>query len=75
MSPSAARPTNATPQRSLENAINQFLIVTSRGSPYENSEAENLAQLRRLWSDLPEDAEHRARSCATCARSRWSSAS
>ncbi len=47
-------------QRSLENAANQFLIVAAAGVSHEQSEQENLASLRRLWSGLPEDAEHRS---------------
>jgi 2,4-dichlorophenol 6-monooxygenase len=39
-------------QRSLENAI-------AVGVSHENSEQQNLANLRRLWSGKPEDAEHR----------------
>jgi 2,4-dichlorophenol 6-monooxygenase len=47
-------------QRSLENAVNQFTIATSTGVSHENTEEQNLAALRRLWSTAPEDAEHRA---------------
>ncbi len=47
-------------QRSLENAINQFTIVGSTGVSHENTEEQNLAALRRLWSTAPGDAEHRA---------------
>jgi 2,4-dichlorophenol 6-monooxygenase len=47
-------------QRSLENAVNQFTIAASTGVSHENSEEQNLAALRRLWSGAPEDAEHRA---------------
>ncbi len=47
-------------QRSLENAVNQFTIVASIGVSHENTEEQNLAALRRLWSPAPEDAEHRA---------------
>ena len=55
------RPTDErNAQRSLENAVNQFLIVGSAGVSHERSEEENLASLRRLWSGRSEDAEHRA---------------
>jgi 2,4-dichlorophenol 6-monooxygenase len=48
-------------QRSLENAVNQFAIVTDAGVSHENTPEENWANVRRLWSDRPEDAEHRSR--------------
>jgi len=47
-------------QRSLENAVNQFAITASIGVSHENSEEQNLANLRRLWSGRSEDAEQRA---------------
>ncbi len=47
-------------QRSLENAVNQFTIVAATGVSHENTEEQNLAALRRLWSGEPADAEHRA---------------
>ncbi len=47
-------------QRSLENAVNQFTIIAQAGVSHENTEAQNLANLRRLWSGRPEDAEHRS---------------
>ena len=47
-------------QRSLENAANQFVIVAAAGVSHEQSEQENLASLRRLWSGRPEDAQHRS---------------
>jgi 2,4-dichlorophenol 6-monooxygenase len=47
-------------QRSLENAVNQFAIVTTAGVSHENTADENWANVRRLWSGRPEDAEHRA---------------
>lgn len=46
-------------QRSLENAANQFLIVGTAGVSPENIPEENHRNLARLWSDLPEDEEHR----------------
>jgi 2,4-dichlorophenol 6-monooxygenase len=46
-------------QRSLENAVNQFAIVAASGVSHENSPEQNWANLRRLWSGRPEDAEHR----------------
>jgi 2,4-dichlorophenol 6-monooxygenase len=48
-------------QRSLENAVNQFAIVTDAGVSHENTPEDNWANVRRLWSDRPEDAEHRSR--------------
>jgi len=48
-------------QRSLENAINHFGVINAViGVSHENTEEENLARLRRIWSDRPEDAEHRS---------------
>ena len=47
-------------QRSLENAVNQFAIVADAGVSHENTAEENWANLRRLWSGRPEDAEHRS---------------
>jgi 2,4-dichlorophenol 6-monooxygenase len=47
-------------QRSLENAINHFTIGELLGVSHENTEEENLARLRRMWSGLPEDAEQRS---------------
>jgi 2,4-dichlorophenol 6-monooxygenase len=47
-------------QRSLENAVNHFVIATSVGVSHEHSEEQNLANLRRLWSEAPEDAEQRS---------------
>ncbi len=47
-------------QRSLENAVNQFAIGAATGVSHEHSEEQNLANLRRLWSGLTEDAEHRS---------------
>jgi 2,4-dichlorophenol 6-monooxygenase len=46
-------------QRSLENAVNQFQIVTAAGVSHENTPEENWANLRRLWSGRADDAEHR----------------
>jgi hypothetical protein len=46
-------------QRSLENAVNQFAIVTAMGVSPENTAEENWSHLRRMWSGRPEDAEHR----------------
>jgi 2,4-dichlorophenol 6-monooxygenase len=46
-------------QRSLENAINHFAIGDALGVSHEQTEEENWASLRRMWSGLPEDAEHR----------------
>ena len=47
-------------QRSLENAVNQFAIVTEAGLSHENTADQNWANVRRLWSGRPKDAEHRS---------------
>jgi 2,4-dichlorophenol 6-monooxygenase len=47
-------------QRSLENAVNHFTIAAAIGVSHENSEEQNLANLRRLWSGQPQDAEQRS---------------
>jgi 2,4-dichlorophenol 6-monooxygenase len=47
-------------QRSLENAVNHLVIAGSAGVSPEHSEEQNLANLGRMWSGLPEDAEHRS---------------
>jgi 2,4-dichlorophenol 6-monooxygenase len=47
-------------QRSLENGLNHFAIGGTLGLSAENSAEENMQLLRRLWSDRPEDAEHRS---------------
>ena len=48
-------------QRSLENAVNHFGVIgPALGVSHEQTEAENLACLQRIWSGRPEDAEHRA---------------
>ncbi len=47
-------------QRSLENAINHVTITAASGVSPEHAEEQNLAALRRMWSGLPEDAEHRS---------------
>jgi 2,4-dichlorophenol 6-monooxygenase len=46
-------------RRSLENAVNQFDIVAKAGVSHENTADENWANVRRIWSGRPEDAEHR----------------
>jgi 2,4-dichlorophenol 6-monooxygenase len=46
-------------QRSLENAINHFSLGPALGFSHEQTEEENLAALRRLWSGEPDDAEFR----------------
>jgi 2,4-dichlorophenol 6-monooxygenase len=48
-------------QRSLENAVNHFVIMDALGVSPDKSADENWASLRRMWSGLPGDAEHRAR--------------
>jgi 2,4-dichlorophenol 6-monooxygenase len=47
-------------RRSLENAANHFAIIGLLGVSHEQTDEENLAALRRLWSGEPQDAEHRA---------------
>ena len=48
-------------QRSLENAVNHFAVINPAiGVSHDNTEAENLANLRRMWSGSLEDAEHRS---------------
>lgn len=48
-------------QRSLENAVNHFGAINGTiGVSHEQTEEENLARLRRIWSGRPEDAEHRS---------------
>lgn len=48
-------------QRSLENAINHFMVINPAvGVSHEHAEEQNLANLRRLWSGKPQDAEHRS---------------
>jgi 2,4-dichlorophenol 6-monooxygenase len=46
-------------QRSLENAVNHFTIGDALGVSHEQGPQDNWASLRRMWSGLPEDAEHR----------------
>ncbi len=47
-------------QRSLENAVNHFMIVDALGmSPAKTADA-NMAALRRMWSGRPDDREHRS---------------
>jgi 2,4-dichlorophenol 6-monooxygenase len=48
-------------QRSLENALNHFVIGDLLGVSHENSPETSWANLRRMWSGRPEDAEHRAK--------------
>ena len=56
------RPSNErNAQRSLENAVNHFAIMDALGVSPDNSPDGNWANLRRMWSGLPQDAEHRAR--------------
>jgi 2,4-dichlorophenol 6-monooxygenase len=47
-------------QRSFENALNQFAIVTGLGISPENTPERNWESLRRMWSGRPEDAQHRS---------------
>jgi 2,4-dichlorophenol 6-monooxygenase len=48
-------------QRSLENAINHFQIGDELGLSPENSTQDNFQRLRRVWSERPEDREHRSK--------------
>ena len=55
------RPTDQrNAQRSLENAANHFAITALIGVSHESTEEQNLQNLRRMWSDKPEDAELRS---------------
>ena len=47
-------------QRSLENAMNHFAIVSALGVSPGNTTEQNLALLRKTWSDDVEDAQQRA---------------
>jgi 2,4-dichlorophenol 6-monooxygenase len=47
-------------QRSVENAVNHFAIGDLLGVSHEKSQEENWANLGRMWSNRPEDAEHRS---------------
>ena len=47
-------------QRSLENAVNHFGIGDALGVSHENTEDVNWANLQRMWSVRPEDAEFRS---------------
>jgi 2,4-dichlorophenol 6-monooxygenase len=47
-------------QRSLENAVNHLAIIATAGIGPEQSVEENWSSLRRLWSEEPADADHRA---------------
>jgi 2,4-dichlorophenol 6-monooxygenase len=47
-------------QRSLENALNHFAVGAALGVSPDNTPAQNMAQLRRMWSGRPEDAGHRS---------------
>ncbi len=54
-------------ERSVENALNQFGSAQALGiAPGADAET-NWAQLARVWSDRPEDADHRARALAALA--------
>ncbi|TRW45685.1 FAD-dependent monooxygenase [Georgenia yuyongxinii] len=48
-------------RRSTENAMNHMNIGAALGVAPTQSEAENLASLRRVWSEDPADDEYRAR--------------
>ena len=55
------RPTDEqNAQRSLENAVNHLAIAATIGVSHENSEDQNLANLRRVWSTHAADAAQRA---------------
>lgn len=47
-------------ERSLENGLNHFAAAGLIGVSPELPGEENMARLRRLWSDRPDDAEHRS---------------
>src|SRR5581483_4414982 len=47
-------------RRSLENALNHLAITHQSGVSPDSSGEQNLAMLRRLWSDRPEHREHRS---------------
>ncbi len=47
-------------QRSLENALNHFAIGAALGVSPDNTPEQNMAQLRRMWSGRPDDADHRS---------------
>lgn len=47
-------------QRSLENAVNHFVIAGAIGVSHENTEQQNLQNLRRIWSCKPEHVEARS---------------
>jgi 2,4-dichlorophenol 6-monooxygenase len=47
-------------RRSTENALNHFAIGAALGMSPANTPAQNMAQLSRMWSGRPHDAEHRS---------------
>jgi 2,4-dichlorophenol 6-monooxygenase len=47
-------------QRSLENAVNHLAIIAKAGVSPEKSAEANWEALRRVWSEEPGDADHRA---------------
>ena len=47
-------------QRSLENAVNHFAIGAALGLAPENTTEDNIALLRRVWSDETEDVQQRS---------------
>ena len=47
-------------QRSLENAVNHLAIIATAGVSPEKSAEENWEALRRVWSEEPGNADHRA---------------
>jgi 2,4-dichlorophenol 6-monooxygenase len=57
--PERRPPLERNAQRSLENAINHFSLGPALGFNHEQTEEQNLAALRRLWSDQPQDAGFR----------------
>ena len=61
-SPSAGPSDERNAQRSLENAVNHFAIVAdARRLAREQRRRRTGRNVRRLWSDRPEDAEHRSK--------------
>jgi 2,4-dichlorophenol 6-monooxygenase len=53
-------PRQCNAQRSLENAVNHFLIGEALGVSSGNTPEQNMERLRRMWSGRPEDAGHRS---------------
>ena len=52
-------------QRSLENAVNHIVLGQQLGVAPEHDEGANWANLSRMWSGAPDDAEHRSQALRT----------